>query len=147
MVKAHFSENRDDLFSHDRLEASVGPAFDEDPYVYLSGSAGAFQELRLWADKREVNVRAQLAQPWMPRPQFSQAGGEVVAGFNLTMLAPSGAICYTLDGTDPRAPGGAVSSSALLYSMPLVVDRTTHVIARAFDGGVWSGQPPRPKSG
>jgi hypothetical protein len=125
----------------DRLEGTVGPAFDEDPYVYLSGSAGAFQELRVWADKREANVRAQLTQPWIPRPQFNQAGGEVVAGFNLTMSAPSGAVYYTLDGTDPRAAGGAIAPTAFLYSTPLVIDQTTHVIARAFDGSVWSALP------
>jgi hypothetical protein len=125
----------------DRLKASVGPALDEDPYVYLSGSAEAFEELRLWADTRAANVRAQLTQPWIPRPQFNQTGGEVVAGFNLTMFAPSGAVYYTIDGTDPRAPGGTVATAALHYSAPVVIDQTTRVIARAFDGTVWSALP------
>ncbi|UCG57736.1 MAG: CotH kinase family protein [Phycisphaerales bacterium] len=35
-------------------------------------------------------------------PVFNQHGGHVGEGFRLTMTAPSGAIYYTLDGSDPR---------------------------------------------
>jgi hypothetical protein len=31
-----------------------------------------------------AGVASQLTQPWIPPPQFNQAGGEVVAGFNLS---------------------------------------------------------------
>jgi hypothetical protein len=125
----------------DRVEAGIGAAFDQDPYVYGGNSAGAFDDLRSWVNTRVPNVRSQLTQPYLPRPQFNQAGGEVVAGFNLTMSAPTGAVYYTLDGTDPRAPGGAVSASAQVYTVPVVIDKTTHVIARAFNGTVWSPLP------
>jgi hypothetical protein len=125
----------------EQLQTNIGPAFDEDPYVYLSGSQGAFDELRAWVNTRVPNVRGQLTQPWIPRPQFNQAGGEVVAGFELTMFAPTGAVYYSMDGIDPRAPGGAIASSATLYSGPVMIDQTTHVIARAFDGTVWSALP------
>ena len=48
-------------------------------------------------------------------PHFNQHGGEVEAGFILTMEAGTifspqpGNFYYTLDGTDPRLPGGGLS--------------------------------------
>ncbi|MCI0747635.1 MAG: lamin tail domain-containing protein [Verrucomicrobia subdivision 3 bacterium] len=125
----------------DRIEVGVGPAFDEDPYVYGGNSAEAFDNLRAWVATRVPNVRSQLTQPYLPRPQFNHPGGEVVAGFNLMMSAPTGMVYYTLDGSDPRAPGGIVSGTARVYTAPIVIDKTTHVIARAFDGTVWSPLP------
>ncbi len=41
---------------------------------------------------------------------FNQHGGSVPTNFNLTMSAPAGSIYYTLDGTDPRTPGGGASN-------------------------------------
>jgi hypothetical protein len=125
----------------DRLQTTLGPALDEDPYVYPAGSAEAFQDLHKWVDARVASVRSQLTQPWIPRPQLNQHGGEVVAGFRLSMSAPAGAVYYTLDGSDPRAPHGAITSTALLYSGAIVIDRSTHVTARAFDGTTWSALP------
>lgn len=125
----------------DRLEAAVGPAFDEDPYVYEGDSSDAFNSLRNWASTRVPNVRCQLTQPYLQRPVFNQPGGEVVPGFNLTMSAPTGTVYYTLDGSDPRAPGGAISASAIAYVTPVVLDKTTHVIARAYNGTIWSPLP------
>jgi hypothetical protein len=48
-------------------------------------------------------------------PQFSQNGGQVSAGFTLTMNASSGTIYYTLDGSDPRLSDGTVSPEARIY--------------------------------
>jgi len=47
-------------------------------------------------------------------------------------------IYYTLDGSDPRAPGGAVASGALTYGEPLVLERRAHVKSRALVEGTWS---------
>lgn len=47
-------------------------------------------------------------------------------------------IYYTLDGTDPRAVGGAVSGSAQTYSAPFRLEASTRVIARARNGTKWS---------
>jgi hypothetical protein len=123
------------------LEAAIGPAFNQDPYVYGGNSSGAFQALRNWASTRVPNVRAQLTQPWLPRPVLNQMGGEVVAGFNLTMYAPTGTVYYTLNGSDPRATGGGLSASAIAYASPVVIDKTTPVIARAKNGTNWSALP------
>jgi len=50
---------------------------------------------------------------------------------------------YTLDGSDPRLPGGAVSPSALAYTGPIAIgDGTVEVFARRFVAGVWSAARP-----
>lgn len=125
----------------DRIQAGVGAAFDEDPYVYQGGSAEAFDSLRQWVQVRVPNVRSQLSQTFLRRPVLSHPGGEVVAGYQLRMTAPAGVVYYTTDGTDPRLPGGLISPNARAYTGPLVIERTTHVIARAFDGTLWTPLP------
>lgn len=124
-----------------RLEEAVGPAFDQDPYVYGGSSADAFASLRQWVTRRVGNVRGQLNRPFIERPRFNQNGGEVVAGFLLTMSAPTGTVYYTTDGSDPRSPGGAVSSKATAYSSPVVIEKTAQVVARSFNGSLWSALP------
>ena len=76
--------------------------------------------------------------PSIDAPSFSQDGGVVDAGFNLAMTAPSGDIYYTLDGEDPRLPGGAINTAhAMRYTGPVVLTESTHIKARALDN-VWS---------
>ena len=56
-------------------------------------------------------------------PVFNQHGGEVSAGFSLSMTkAHPGTIYYTLDGSDPRAFGGAVASGAIPYSSAVALN-------------------------
>jgi len=56
----------------------------------------------------------QLYPPFDP-PQYNQHGGNVVDGFELALSAGSGTIYYTLDGSDPRAPGGGIAPSSRVY--------------------------------
>jgi hypothetical protein len=82
------------------------------------------------------------AKGWFPSvaaPTLNQFGGNVARGFELIVSASTGAIYYTLDGTDPRLRGGAVSSSAFVYSAPLILNQSIHLKARALNGSVWSG--------
>ena len=126
----------------DNLESVLGPAFDQDPYVYENGSADAFTDLRNWVNARVANIRAQLTRPYIEKPRLNQNGGEVVAGFLLTMISPSNSsVYYTLDGTDPRLPGGAVSSNAVLYSGPIPIEKTTQIMARSYNATLWSALP------
>jgi hypothetical protein len=53
--------------------------------------------------------------PDIDPPVFSQHGGNVESGFTLRLFSPGGDVLYTLDGTDPRSPGGQVSARALAY--------------------------------
>jgi hypothetical protein len=69
----------------------------------------------------------------------------------LRLLNPnrSGDVLYTLDGTDPRAPGGAVSASALTVPKDAVVAvRAGQVLkARVKDGDEWAALARGPRSG
>lgn len=47
-------------------------------------------------------------------------------------------VWYTTDGSDPRLPGGAVNSSAVLYAGPLSLAGRTQIKARIRNAGVWS---------
>jgi hypothetical protein len=53
--------------------------------------------------------------------------------------ATSGTIYYTLDGFDPRVPGGAVNTAhAAKYAAPIKLTESTHVKARTLSGSTWS---------
>ncbi|MEW6237587.1 MAG: lamin tail domain-containing protein [Candidatus Omnitrophota bacterium] len=79
---------------------------------------------------------------WYPKidpPVFSQHGGIVNPGFAFTMQAAAGSIYYSLNGEDPRLPGGELHSDAILYNGEAIpVERRTRVLARAKDGEIWS---------
>src|SRR5262249_54959965 len=78
---------------------------------------------------------------WFPpvtAPTLNQLGGNVTNGFSLTMSAPLGTVYYTLDGSDPRLIGGALSASALAYNGPLTLSTSMHLKARALAGNTWS---------
>ncbi|HXG49110.1 MAG TPA: lamin tail domain-containing protein, partial [Methylomirabilota bacterium] len=70
-------------------------------------------------------------------PVFSQHGGTVPPGYALTMASTVAAtgqtatIYFTLDGTDPRLPGGALGPGALIYGAPVVISNVVVVKARA----------------
>src|SRR5262249_25890476 len=67
-------------------------------------------------------------------------GGSVPLGYPLTLTNPnaSGQILYTLDGADPRLPGGAIHPSALVYQAPIVITQFRRLRARVNDGATWS---------
>jgi hypothetical protein len=73
-------------------------------------------------------------------PRFSQFGGEISAGFQLSLAiqagSPDGAeIWYTLDGSDPRDAGTNMpAASAILYNGPITLNSSTQVNTRLFDG-------------
>ena len=74
-------------------------------------------------------------------PTFSHYGGTVPAGHQLTIAKParspaSGILYYTLDGSDPRLPGGGVAPAAVAVagsSTTLTLTAGTRVRARVFD--------------
>jgi hypothetical protein len=69
---------------------------------------------------------------FVARPSMSHEGGEVSPGFTLSLSGPPGAtVYYTLDGTDPRAPGGNIAANATAYSGPIVISSNARVVARA----------------
>jgi len=60
-----------------------------------------------------------------------QHGGTFQLGASLSITAPAGTIYYSLDGTDPRLPGGDVRPGALVYGSPIALNANTHVKSRA----------------
>lgn len=52
--------------------------------------------------------------PSLQAPQMNQWGGIVTNGFTVLFAGTGGTIYYTLDGSDPRLPGGAVAPGALV---------------------------------
>jgi hypothetical protein len=66
---------------------------------------------------------------------FNQYGGTITTPFNLTLSNPNGTgtVYYTLDGSDPRSPGGGLSASAIAYTGAISLTDSTRVRARVRD--------------
>ncbi|MCA9217556.1 MAG: CotH kinase family protein, partial [Planctomycetales bacterium] len=64
--------------------------------------------MQTWLSQRA----AAIDELFVPTPTLSQNGGEVSSGFELDILARTGEIYYTLDGSDPRQADGQVSPNA-----------------------------------
>ena len=69
--------------------------------------------------------------PASDAPIFSQRGGAVYPNYLVTLGASAGTIYYTLDGSDPRLPGGGVSPSAQVYQ------GTTTSTSLVAQGATW----------
>ena len=89
--------------------------------------------MRLWLTQRTAWLDAQF----VPRPVRSPAGGQTAT---VTLTAAQGSIHYTLDGSDPRLPGGAVNPAALTLTSgsSVTVTASTLLTARARNGSLWS---------
>lgn len=83
-------------------------------------------------------LRAKALYPSVVAPAFNQHGGNVTNGFPVSMTAPAGTIYFTRDGSDPRLPGGGLSSTAQPYTSPVALFENGAVKARVLSGGAWS---------
>jgi hypothetical protein len=83
--------------------------------------------LKTWAATRINFIDTNL----LSAPVFSRAGGGVNSGDALTITASTreanSTIYYTLDGSDPRLPGGFVSPLALSNRNSVEITLTNHV--------------------
>ena len=75
---------------------------------------------------------------------YSSQGGQVANGFQLSLTNPNtgGTLYYTLDGTDPRSPGGAIAPNAIVYTSMISINEITEVRARVLWNGKWSPNCP-----
>ncbi len=78
-------------------------------------------------------LRSKDIYPDTDAPVFSQHGGSIIAGDQITITNPNGTgtIYYTTDGSDPRLTGGNVSGTAITYNgSPVVLTASTVLKSR-----------------
>jgi hypothetical protein len=106
------------------------PSFYVTPTTY----AGIISAMKTWIKGRYNWIDSQFVIP--PKPSIP--AGRIPPGISVGITGV-GTIYYTLDGTDPRLPGGATSRNAQTYSGPIPLTRTTRLVTRSHSGTKWSG--------
>jgi hypothetical protein len=121
-------------------------------------ASGSFYTPATWANERNrvlnniltprnsiflQQLRAAGLYPNIDAPTYSIAGtpkygGTFQPGQSATISAPPGTVYYTLDGSDPRLPGGAISPTALTYTGPIPLAQSVALKSRVFSNGTWS---------
>lgn len=102
----------------------VGQSFDEE-----------IDYMKTWTEKRIRWIDRQF----LKAPILSLPSGPLERGSKLELKGGRpGDVYYTLDGTDPRASGGEVSSSAHAYKEPIVINNDTAVVCRVRQNNRWS---------
>ncbi len=88
------------------------------------------------ADRFVEVLRDRGYYPELDAPELISSGLAGSDSHQITMKNPNetGALYYTIDGTDPRLPGGNVSPNAIRYEedSPLIVNEATRVKARVI---------------
>ena len=82
-----------------------------------------------------------IDEQFVSAPGFSLKPGVTPTNNKLSLTGPSDKshrIYYTLDGTDPRAAGGAPSDSAKTYDGPIPLKENARIFTRAAEGNLWS---------
>lgn len=92
--------------------------------------------MKTWIEGRWAWMDSQFVR----RPSSILDPGLIIPGAELQLTSEneSGLIYYTLDGSDPRASGGSVSSGAEIYRGPIELNETSHLVARVRAGQDWS---------
>ena len=123
--------------------AQVGPAaaardaarWPTNQSRFLGGWAGEIGNMSSW-----LGQRAQ----WIDQ-QFVAAPIVNVSDVGVVLMPPTGAqIAYTLDGSDPRLPGGGVSPLAALINAPVTLAAGQIFMARSYNAsqvGAYPGSP------
>ncbi len=105
----------------------------------FGGYSQEIAEMKNWLQLRSAWIDGEFLSP----PDFAPGSGT----FNLNSLVTisnttdAGTIYYTIDGSDPREPGGATSASALVYTGPIQISKKglTFLTARTrLNNGKWS---------
>ena len=97
--------------------ARWGDHIDSTPRTLVDFENGLNREYTTWFPNRTPisisQFRAAALYPDIDPPVFSQHGGSVSEGFGLLITNDAGDIYYTVDGSDPRLPGGEISLTAV----------------------------------
>lgn len=89
-----------------------------------------FRSTQLWLKDEVGDYTIAVPAPLFPSldaPEYEingqlQSGGQVPAGSGLRMTAAAGTIYYTVDGSDPRLPGGAINPDAIVFDSSVDTD-------------------------
>lgn len=91
--------------------------------------------MKSWLHQRGDWVDSQYVRP----PVLTPSGGIVADGQSVTLSAPAGTIHRTLDGTDPRLPGGTIAATAAAGNT-VTISADTKITARVYGTPQWSAQ-------
>ncbi|MBN2021319.1 MAG: lamin tail domain-containing protein [Pirellulales bacterium] len=125
-----WTELRQDLFSNERLLGDI------DTLAALLGESAArnFQRWPIlgtyvwpnWFIADTYQEEIDFMKDWLEdrlawwdslylaAPEFSEPSGPIGPDFELEITGGAGTVYYTLDGSDPRLPGGAISPTAMI---------------------------------
>src|SRR6266850_1240636 len=90
--------------------------------------------MKRWIKDRIAWIDSQL----LPAPKISVKQSPDTARTLILEESAKGTVYYTIDGSDPRSPGGSVSPQATAYSGPVSINATAQICARAFQSQTWS---------
>ena len=106
-------------------------------YATPTSYATIISEMKKWVQGRYSWIDSQFT----PAPTLNHPGGQISPGFMLVLTGPAGAtIYYTLNGTDPRLPGGGIAPGASSGTGPISIpiNANVGVVARAKASGSWN---------
>jgi hypothetical protein len=114
-------------------------------YAWASPTSGRRSYL-LGTNPGRRHLRDAGLWPLTEPPVFNVFGGSVPPGFALTMSSSVAAtgqtatVFFTLDGSDPRLPGGGLATAARIFSEPVPLNQVATAKARARNDltGEWS---------
>ena len=99
---------------------------DGTPLTLVQWETSLARELNDWFPERTPFTIQQLRNvglyPPIDPPIFSQHGGSVPNGFQVTLSNLDDATYFTTDGTDPRLPDGSISNTATLVTNQTVIN-------------------------
>jgi autotransporter-associated beta strand protein len=113
------------------IEETIGGSFRSSFYTGWIANGTRFNAL-------SNQLVSEGAWPSTNAPIANQHGGEISAGFQLTLGNPNGGgtIYFTMDGSDPRTLGGGIEGTS--YTEPVALNDDTRVRARVLEAGTWS---------
>ena len=132
------------------IDRQAGELRDAQPREYkrwgFQPRGGSYQSelnhMKNWLSNRVDFIDRQLTQP----PRVTREGGGGGGGeirLALAAATTNATIYFTLDGTDPRLPQGAIRTNAFVYSVPVTLKGNAQVVARAHNAKQrQSGGPP-----
>ncbi len=90
---------------------------------------GEINHLKNWLSNRVDFIDRQLTQP----PRLAREVGPVGTPLVTLTANTNATIYFTVDGTDPRLPQGAIRTNAVVYSRPIPLGPEIRLVARAHD--------------